>query len=139
MRHEGKALPIIMDNVNEVVMDDMTKVINTNVIGVKTKDLPPTSDLSVWTSYFDHNSKKWLEAKRASHPFISVKMTKINPKKNNKEESSTTTQCVMADSGAMCSLLNFKMVEDMGLNPEDLEISNAVSYTHLTLPTKRIV
>ena len=51
-------------------------------------------------------------------------MTKINPKKNNKSDSKTTTQCVMADSGAMCSLLNFKMVEDMGLIPEELETSN---------------
>ena len=120
MRHEGKAHPIIMDNINEVIMDDMTEVINANVIGVKARDLPSASDLSVLTSYFDHNSKKWLEAKRASHPFISVKMTKINPRKNNKEDSSTTTQCVMAASGAMCSLLNFKMVEDMGLIPEEL-------------------
>ena len=51
-------------------------------------------------------------------------MTKINPRKNNKKESSTSTQCLMADSGAMCSLLNFKTVEDMGLIPEDLEVSN---------------
>ena len=30
----------------------------------------------------------------------------------------------MADSGAMCSLLNFETVKSMGLNPEDLELSN---------------
>ena len=114
MRHENEEHPIIMDNVNEVVMDNA----NANALGIK------ASNLSVWTSYFDHSSKKWLESKRASHPFISVKMTKIDPKKNNKDDSSTTTQCVMADSGAMCSLLNFKMVEDMGIVPEDLETSN---------------
>ena len=30
----------------------------------------------------------------------------------------------MADSGAMCSLLNFETVKSMGLNPEYLELSN---------------
>ena len=52
------------------------------------------------------------------------KNDKNKSKKNNKDDSTTTTQCVMADSGAMCSLLNFKMVEDMGINPENLETSN---------------
>ena len=114
MRHKDNEDPIIMDNVNKVVLDN----VNANVLGVK------ASNISKLTSYFDHKSNKWLESKRASHPFISVKMTKINPKKNNKDDSATTTQCVMADSGAMCSLLNFKMVEDMGIVPENLETSN---------------
>ena len=105
-------------------MDNIEEVINANVIGVKARNLPSRTDLSVLTSYFDPNSRKWLEAKRASHPFISVKMTKINPRRDNKEESSTSTQCLMVDSGAMCSLLNYKTVEDMGLIPENLEISN---------------
>ena len=83
IRHEGQAPPMIMDNIEEVI--------NANVIGVKARNLPSRSDLSVLTSYFDPNSRKWLEAKRASHPFISVKMIKINPRRNNKEESSTTT------------------------------------------------
>ena len=30
----------------------------------------------------------------------------------------------MADSEAMCSLLNFKTMRDMGINPEKLETSN---------------
>ena len=55
IRHEGTAPPIIMDNVNEVI--------NANVIGVKARSLPSISDLSVLTSYFDPNSRKWLEQK----------------------------------------------------------------------------
>ena len=101
LRHEDNEDPIIIDNINEVVPDN----IDANVLGVK------ASNLSVLTSYFDHKANKWLESKRASHPFISVKMTKINPKKNNKDDSDTTTQCVMADSGAMCSLLNLKWLK----------------------------
>ena len=34
----------------------------------------------------------------------------------------------MADSGAMCSLLNYETVEKMGIDPESLDIS-AVSIT----------
>ena len=113
IRHEDDGSPIIMDNVNEIVVDE----VNTNVLGVLPQNGPSTSNLSVLTSYFDHNAQQWLKTKRATHPFISVEMTKINPRNNNRSDSKTTTQCVMTDSGAMCSLLNFKMVEDMGLNP----------------------
>ena len=59
---------------------------------------------------------------------ISVKMTKINPERNNKDDTLTTTLCMMADSGAMCSLLNYETVNKMGIDPESLDKS-AVSIT----------
>ena len=118
IRYEGKPPPIIMDNID--------KIIDINTIGVKTRNLPSQTDLSVLTSQFDPSSRKWLEAKRASHPFISAQMTKIDPRKSNREDSETTTQCLMADSGVMCSLLNFKTVKSMGINPENMEISNVL-------------
>ena len=91
---------------------------------MKIRDLPSNNDLSVLTSHYDPSTNKWLESRRASHPFISVRMTKINPRKRNMCEDFSANLCLMADSGAMCSLLNFKTVKSMGLNPEDLEISN---------------
>ena len=48
----------------------------------------------------------------------------MNPKKRNKCEDYLANLCLMADSGAMCSLLNFETVKSMGLHPEDLELSN---------------
>ena len=55
-------------------------------------------------------------------------MTKISPERNNKNDTLSTTLCLMADSGAMCSLLNYETVEKMGIDPESLDIS-AVSIT----------
>ena len=51
-------------------------------------------------------------------------MTKINLRKGNVCEDQSTNLCLMADSGAMCSLLNHETVKAMGINPDDLEISN---------------
>ena len=82
-RYEGEAPPIFMDNIDEVM--------DINTIGVKTRNLPSQTDLSVLTLHFDPSSGKWLEFKRASHPFISVQMIKIDPRKNNKKDSETTT------------------------------------------------
>ena len=64
IRHEDDNLPIIMDNVNEIIMDD----VNTNVLSVSPQSVSAASNLSVLTSYFDHKSNRWLETKRASHP-----------------------------------------------------------------------
>ena len=55
-------------------------------------------------------------------------MTKINPERDNKDDTLTTTLAMMADSGAMCSLLNYETVKQMGLDPEKLDKS-AVSIT----------
>ena len=49
---------------------------------------------------------------------------KINPERNNKSDTMATTLCLMADSGAMCSLLNYETVKSMGIDPEGLEISS---------------
>ena len=85
---------------------------------VKMRNLPSKTDLLVLTSHYDSSSGKWLESRRASHPFISVKMTKIDPERNNKNDTMATTLCLMADSGAMCSLLNDETVKQMGIDPE---------------------
>ena len=50
-------------------------------------------------------------------------MTKIDPSRNNKKESETTKLCLMANSAAMCTLLNFETVREMGIIPENLETS----------------
>ena len=111
-KYEGKAPPIILDNIDEVnkIDDVMLNSIEEdgelevcNVGEIRLRDNP---NLSVLTSYWDEKSEKWLEAERASHPFIAVKMTKINPAKNNSPVSKCTSLCLMADSGAMCNLLN---------------------------------
>ena len=39
-------------------------------------------------------------------------------------EDYSANLCLMAESGAICSLLNFASVRSMGLDPEDLELSN---------------
>ena len=118
VRYPNEAPPIILDNIDEVT--DMNVCNNE----IKLRDVPSTRDLSVLTSHYDSSTGKWLESRRASHPFISVKMTKICPAENNKDTSLTTTLCLMADSGAMCSLLNHETVKKMGIDPESLEKSN---------------
>ena len=114
-RYTSEAPAIILDNIEEVTE---INICNNDVL---IRDRP---SLSVLTSYYDHSSRKWLESKRASHPFISVKMTKINPEQNNSFDTSSTTLCLMADSGAMCTLLNHETVRQMGIDPETLETSS---------------
>ena len=63
-------------------------------------------------------SKQYLPKNPRKRP------AKIDPRNDNKKVSDTTTHCLMADSGSMCSLLNFKTVRAMGINPEKLETSN---------------
>ena len=114
-RYINEAPPIILD-----IIDEVTDInICTNEI--KLRDVPSKTDLSVLTSHYDNATGKWLESRRASHPFISVKMTKINPAKNNKDDTLTTTLCLMADSGAMCRFMNHETVRQMGIDPESLE------------------
>ena len=121
-RYEDKAPPIILDNIEEV------EELNVNTSDIQLRDFPSLSDLSVLTSYWDSESGKWLESRRASYPYIAVKMTKINPRNNNSDDSKCTTLCLMADSGAMCSLLNHETIKQMGIDPESLDKS-AVSIT----------
>ena len=83
-RYPNEAPPIILDNIDEVT--DLN-VCNSEI---KLRDIPSTKDLSVLTSHYDNSTGKWLESRRASHPFISVKMTKIDPAKNNTDTSQTT-------------------------------------------------
>ena len=51
-------------------------------------------------------------------------MTKISPENNNSYDTPSTTLCLMADSGAMCSLLNHETVKQMGIDPETLQTSS---------------
>ena len=76
-RYTEDAPPIILNNIEEVTE---LNVCNNDV---KIRDLPSSTGLSVLTSYYDKRSGKWLESRRASHPFIKVKMTKISPENNN--------------------------------------------------------
>ena len=55
---------------------------------------------------------------------MSVHVTKIKPDKNNELEGYSANLQLMADSGAMCSLLNFESVRAMSINPEKLKKSN---------------
>ena len=66
-----------------------------------------------------------MESRRASHPYIKVNMIMINPHRNNQAESETKQLCVMADSGAMCTLLTFDTCRQMGIVPESLPTSTA--------------
>ena len=92
-------------------------------IGVNIRD-SPSNHYSVLTSYLNKETGKWHESRRASHPFLSCHLTKINPDRRSKREDFSSNLQVMADSGAMCSLLNYKSVRAMGLDPEKLEKSN---------------
>ena len=116
-----------MDNIDEVIPDKTDEVEELEICNseIQLRDHP---SLSVLTSYWDEKSEKWLDTERASHPFIAVKVTKINPMKNNHPESKIATLCLMADSGAMCNLLNHETVKSMGIEPESLDIA-AVNIT----------
>ena len=92
----------IMTEKNEIEAGPSLEEININSAGIKARSIPSTIDLSVLTSVFDHGSGKWLESKRATHPFISVKITRIDPRNQNRNSSETTTQCLITDSGAAC-------------------------------------
>ena len=52
-------------------------------------------------------------------------MTKIDPLRNNRAEGETKQMSVMADSGAMCTLLTFDTCRQMGIVPENLPTSTA--------------
>lgn len=114
-RYEGEAPPIILDNIIE---EEKISINASAAVG-----RAPSGDMKVLTCYLDKASGKWIKGRRVSHPYISVNVTKINPHRNNKRESDTTKLCLMADSGAMCTLLNFETVRSMGINLEKLEAS----------------
>ena len=104
-RHTSTSPPINLENINDVEPSEINICPSDVTICDK-----PSNRLSVLTSYYDHKTDKWYEANRASHPFISVDVTKINPMKRNKCEDYTANLHIMADSGAMCSLLNYDAV-----------------------------
>ena len=81
-------------------VDILEEPVNTKIQANALRVLPSTTDFSVLTSVFDHETGKWRESSRATHPFISVEITRIDPYNRNKSSSPTTTQCLMADSGA---------------------------------------
>ena len=59
----------------EVMNKETNEKIDINALRV----LPSSTDLSVLTSVFDHKKGKWQESSRATHPFISVQITRIDP------------------------------------------------------------
>ena len=113
--YETEAPPIILDN----IVESNNLSINAATMRIK----GPSSDLRILTCHLDKTTGKWVESRRASHPFISVNMTKINPYRGNRSEGETKQLCVMADSGAMCTLLTFDTIRSMGIDPEKLETS----------------
>ena len=84
----------------------------------------PSNSFEILTSHWDDETQKWHEATRASHPYITVRLTKINPHQRNKREKASAELHLMADSGAMCSILNYDSVRAMGLDPDTLELSS---------------
>ena len=116
-RYESKAPPIIMDNVVESVK------LSTNAATMHVTS--PSQDMRILTCHLDKATGKWVESRRSSHPYIKVNMTKINPHKYNQAESETKQLCVMANSGAMCTLLTFDTCRQMGIDPESLPTSTA--------------
>ena len=85
----------------------------------------PSGDMRVLTCYMDKTTGKWVEGRRSSHPYIKVNMTKINPNRGNRAEGDAKQLCVMADSGAMCTLLTYDTCRQMGVRPEELPTSTA--------------
>ena len=81
LRYTEEPSSIILDNMDEVTPTETT----TNTIGVNIRD-SPSNHYSVLTSYLDTHTGKWHESKRASHPFLSVHVTKINPDRRNEHE-----------------------------------------------------
>ena len=118
-RYTEKAPSILISNMTEV---DPPKI-EACPLEIEIRD-SPSNRLNVMTSYLDLASGKWHESTRASHPFLAVEITKINPKRRNEVENFSARLQLMADSGAMCSLLNYESVRAMGLDPEKLEKSN---------------
>ena len=118
-RYTEQAPSIIINNITEVNPPN----INACPLEIEIRD-SPSNRLDVATSYLDLATQKWHESKRASHPFLEVDVSKINPKKRNEIENFSARLQLMADSGAMCSLLNYESVRAMGLEPEKLEKSN---------------
>ena len=116
-RYETEAPPIIMDNLVE------GDHLSTNAATMRASG--PSNDMRILTCYLDKATGKWVESRRASHPYIKVNMTKIDPHRKNQAESETKQLCVMADSGAMCTLLTFDTCRQMGIVPESLPTSTA--------------
>ena len=110
-RYESEAPPIILDNIIE---DDK---INVNIAAMR-------SDMRILTCHLDKATGKWIEAKRASHPFVKLNMTKVNPYRNNRSEGDTKQICIMADSGSMCTLLTYDTCKAMGVEPESLDLAS---------------
>ena len=125
----GKAMDLVRysEDSPSIILDNMVEVNSPEIaacpLEIDIRD-SPSNRLSVLTSYLDLETGKWHESKRASHPFLAVEITKINPKRRNECEEFTASLQLMADSGAMCSLLNYESVRAMGLEPDMLEKSN---------------
>ena len=119
MRYTSALPAINLDNIDEITPLEA----NVCPTDVDVRD-SLSNHYSVLTAYYDKETKKWYEAKRASHSFISVNMTKIDPSRRNKCEDYSANLHLMADLGAMCSLLNYDAVRAMGINPEELELLN---------------
>ena len=85
----SKALPLTRysDEAPAINLENIEEIVEANVCPseINIRDLP-SNNFSVLTSHYDPLTNKWYESRRASHPFISVKMTKINPNKRNKCE-----------------------------------------------------
>ena len=120
-RHKEAPL-ILLDNTDEVSPSDA----NTCPISVDVR-VTPSNHYSVLTAYYDKTTGKWHESRRASHPFLSVRVTKIDPNKWNKLEKYSANLQLMADSGTMCSLLNYEAVKAMGIDP------NMLVKSHVTI------
>ena len=127
-----KKPPNKIENIDEVIPTEVSAC----PIGVDIRD-NLSNHYSVLTAYFNKVTGKWHGSRRASYPYLSVNITKIDPCKRNKCEAYSADLHLMADSGEMCSLLNFNAVRCMGLEPEKLEKSNVsitgvneINYNH---------
>ena len=74
MRYTSTPPAIKLDNIDKI----MPLEANICPTEVDVRD-NPSNHYSVLTSYYDKKTNKWYAAKRASHPLISVNMTKIDP------------------------------------------------------------
>ena len=81
MRYTSALPAINLDNIDEITPLEA----NVCPTDVDVRD-SLSNHYSVLTAYYDKETKKWYEAKRASHSFISVNMTKIDPSRRNKCE-----------------------------------------------------
>ena len=82
IRYETEAPPIILDNIVE------SNNANINAATMRVKD-SPTGDMRILTCHLDKATGKCVESRRASHPFVKINMTKINPHRGNRSEGET--------------------------------------------------